>query len=251
MPRTSQLVRFPGGSGHVLEARWERPEGSPRAQALLAHCFGCTKTLKSISWISRRLAERGVAVLRFDFTGLGGSRGDFSRTNLSTQIADIRAAGRFLEGENARTDLLIGHSLGGIAMVLAARQFPGIQGIITIASASDLSHLRTIIERYPPSPTDGSRVLSIGGHRRIVRPAFLEDLDRHDVMGAVENLKTPRLVIHSRSDELVEFSHAERLKSAAGSNGSLLALEEVDHLLTDRVTAQSVADRIVGWVENL
>jgi len=172
----------------------------------------------------------------------------------SLEIARVRDGGRLsltqalpslVAGRNVT---VIGHSLGGIAMILAAGDMPDILGLITIASAADLDHLRGIIEHYPPDPSDGSRKLTIGGHVRTVRPTFLEDLHRHDVLAAVGELQVPMLVVHSRSDELVDFSHAERLVQSAGSNGTLLALDGADHLLSDRATAKSVADQMAAWM---
>lgn len=208
MPRTSQRVQFPGHEGNLLAGIMELPEGSPRGFILFSHCFTCNKDLKAIVRISRTLADRGWGVLRYDFTGLGNSEGDFRQTNFTTNREDLRAAARYLANDYQRADFLIGHSFGGAASMSLANELD-VQGVITIASPSDTHHLATLLLRMDPNiETHGQGSVTIGGRTYTILRQMVKDFRSHDLRAMVDEMTKPLLAFHSPSDETVDFRHA-------------------------------------------
>ncbi|MCE5246573.1 alpha/beta hydrolase [bacterium] len=225
-------VRFPGGTGAWLVGKLERPDGPERATALFAHCFTCGKDLKSIVRLTRELAARGVASLRFDFSGVGESEGDFAETSFSTNVADILAAADFLRGRGLAPALLVGHSLGGTATLAAAGRVAEARLVATIAAVSRADHFReTLLRLAPELPTAGRAEIVLGGRRVALGPRLLDGLDQRRLDEEIAALGKPLLVFHSPQDETVPFAEAERIFALARPPKSFLCLDGADHLL--------------------
>ena len=255
-----ERVDFPGSRGARLAGRIETPEGEPAAYALLAHCFTCSKDLKSAGGISRELLARGIAVLRFDFTGLGDSGGDFADTNFSSNVEDLVAAAAFLRRERQAPALLVGHSLGGLAMLAAAPHIPEALAVATIGAPSDTGHLRAkLAARVPALGGAGDRAgggtageeafeLDLGGVRPVrIRRQLLDDLADDHLRGVLPALGKPLLLFHSPLDRVVGIEHAERLFLAARHPKSFVSLGDADHLLSDPRDAVQVGAVLAAW----
>lgn len=245
----SEKMRFPGALGGDLVARLERPDDEPRAYALFAHCFTCSKDLKAVSRISRGLIERGFGVLRFDFTGLGESSGEFAATNFSTNLQDLLAAVDFLRRQFRAPELLVGHSLGGAAVLAVASDVPEAKAVATIGAPSDTGHLReTLIAQAPELEQHDEAEVSLAGRRFRIRRQLLDDLDQERVLAAVRDLRGSLLVLHSPVDRVVDIEHARRIYEAAHHPKSFVSLDKADHLLLDDpADARYVADVLASW----
>jgi putative redox protein len=246
----NNLVRFPNPAGALLAGKLELPDaGEPVAFALFAHCFTCSKDIKSINWISRGLAERGVAVLRFDFTGLGESEGRFSETTFSSNIEDVLAAADFLSTRHAPPAILIGHSLGGTAMLAAAPRVPACRLVATLAAPADTRHIREMLMKsYPDILRHGESDVSFGGRTVRIRRAFLDDLASHDIERDLAGLGRALMVFHSPADKTLGFDHALRIFQAAREPRSLVTLEDADHLLVrQEEDSRYVVEVIAAW----
>lgn len=248
-PLDSTLVRFPGALGDDLAARVDRPEGEPRAWALFAHCFSCSKDLKVVPRISRALNERGVGVLRFDFTGLGESDGDFADTNFTSNLEDLLAAADYVRTELGPPRLLIGHSLGGAAVLATAARIEEAVAVATIGAPSDTGHLgRTILRSTPELKTRGEAEVTLGGRPFVVKRQLLDDLRGHNLEEAIGDLDRALLVFHSPVDEVVGIDHARRIYEAAKHPKSFVSLDDADHLLLrDEADARYVAEVLAAW----
>lgn len=240
MTRKSYRVRFPGGLGHELTGIIDRPENVGGCPTLvLSHCFTCNKDLKAIVRISRGLADHGIAVLRFDMTGLGGSEGDFSQTNFTTNMADLRSAIEFARGELGSVTALMGHSFGGAASLAVASDCEFIRAVSTLAAPSDSQHLAEILLRMNPAiDSHGQGIVSIGGREWTIPQKMLEDFRSHDMPAMLAKLRMPVMLMHSPVDETVSFDHALRImmlitnsQADSPSSVSLVSLDQADHLL--------------------
>ena len=245
----SERVTFPGALGHQLAARLDRPETEPRACALFAHCFTCSKDLKATARISRALVERGIAVLRFDFTGLGESEGDFADTNFSSNLEDLLAAVEFMRQSHQAPRLLIGHSLGGAAVLATAARVPESVAVATLGAPSDTRHLGEGILRSAPEleAADEAEVV-LGGRPFRVRRQLIDDLQEQSVLSAVRKLGKPLLILHSPVDDVVDIDHARQIYQAAKHPKSFVSLDHADHLLLkDPADARYVAEVLAAW----
>ena len=245
----SERVTFPGAFGHQLAARLDRSEEAPRACALFAHCFTCSKDLKATARISRALVERGIAVLRFDFTGLGESEGEFADTNFSSNLEDLLAAVEYMRANYAAPKLLIGHSLGGAAVLATAARVPEAVAVATLGAPSDTRHLGEGILRSAPEleAAEEAEVMLAGRPFR-VRRQLLDDLREQSVLTAVRKLGKPLLILHSPIDDVVDIDHARRIYQAAKHPKSFVSLDGVDHLLLkDPADARYVAEVLAAW----
>lgn len=247
----SEHLRFPGAHGHELAARLESPVTTPTAYALFAHCFTCSKDLKAAGWISRALVQRGIAVLRFDFTGIGESEGEFSGTDFSSNVEDLVAAADFLRREREAPSLLIGHSLGGCAVLPAAHKIPEVRAIATISAPSDTEHLRnTLVRLAPELEARGEAEIDLGGGRPFrIRRELLDDLTEDHLQEVVGTLRRALLILHSPVDNTVGIKHAQRLYLMAKHPKSFVSLETADHLLTVERDARYAGDVIAVWAE--
>jgi len=242
-------IVFENRHGQRLAARLDLPRGEPLAWALFAHCFTCSKDFPAAGRISRRLAASGLAVLRFDFTGLGSSEGDFANTNFSSNVDDLVAAAAHLREHHAAPSLLIGHSLGGAAALVAARRIDEVRAVCTIAAPSEPQHVRGLItDGLDAIEAGGVATVDIAGRPFRIQKQFLDDLDRHNLGEELGALRKALLVFHSPVDATVGIDHARRIYEAARGARSFVSLEDADHLLRDPRDARYVAEVLAAWV---
>jgi alpha/beta superfamily hydrolase len=245
---TSERVEFPGSQGAPLAARWDLPETEPHAHALFAHCFTCGKDVVAASRVARALTDRGIAVLRFDFTGLGRSGGDFSNTHFSSNIADLRHAADYLRAHGAAPSILIGHSLGGAAVLAATHLVPEARAVATIGAPADPQHVVGLFDEHRMTiEDDGEAEVSLAGRSFRIRRALLDDLAAQPQAARIASLGTALLVLHSPIDELVGVDNARRIFDAARHPKSFVALDGADHLLTNPDDAEFVAAVLAAW----
>ena len=245
----SEKVHFDNGRGDLLAAYLDSPENAaPIGYALFTHCFTCHKNYKYVRNISRELTQHGLAVLRFDFTGLGESGGDFATTNFTTNIADIRAAVDYLGRNHSPPELLLGHSLGGTAILAAAPEIPSRKAIVTINAPYEPAHLFhhfADLEREVASR--GYSETTIGGQRYRITSQLLTDLPRHDLRSAIQGLGCALLVMHAPQDDTVAVANASRIFEAARHPKSFVSLDGFDHLLSGAGDSEYVAGVIAAW----
>lgn len=245
-----ERFQFTGSEGHQLAAALDTPDGAIRAYALFAHCFTCGKDVLAAKRIAVALAAKGIAVLRFDFTGLGSSEGDFANSTFSSNVADlVRAADHLRETRSAPT-ILIGHSLGGAAILAAAGQIPDAKAVVTIAAPSDPAHVTGLFrDRIEDIRKHGQVEVTLAGRPFQIKREFLDDIAEHGLTTHVANLRKALLVMHSPTDDTVSIDNATRIFVAAKHPKSFVSLADADHLLTDRRDASYVADVIAAWAE--
>ncbi len=242
-------VQFEGHDGHTLDARLEMPDGTPRGYVLFAHCFSCSKDILAATRLARRLVTHGLAVLRFDFTGLGKSEGDFSNTNFSSNVDDLVAAANWMISEYGRCDLMIGHSLGGAASIVAASRLPAIKAVATLGAPADADHvLKQMSPKLDEIETEGHARVQLQGREFTIRRQFVEDVRASKVLEAASALKRPLMILHSPIDEVVGIDNATELFIAAKHPKSFVSLDHADHLLSDTSDSQFAADTIAAWV---
>src|SRR4051812_34773502 len=244
----TERFQFTGEGGHQLAASLDLPEREPLAYALFAHCFTCGKDVLAARRIAVALAARGIAVLRFDFTGLGSSEGDFANSTFSSNIADlVRAAGYLRENRKAPS-ILIGHSLGGAAIIAAASQIPESKAVASIAAPSDPSHVTGLFrDRIADIRKDGEVEVSLAGRPFHIKREFLDDIAEHNLMAQVSKLQKALLIMHSPTDDTVGIDNATRIFVAARHPKSFVSLAGADHLLSDRRDSAYAADVIAAW----
>ncbi len=244
----SEKVEFKGSLGETLAARLERPAGPALGYALFAHCFSCSKDIHAAQRISRRLTEHGFAVLRFDFTGLGASEGDFANTNFTSNVQDLVKAAEWLSEEHEAPSLLVGHSLGGAAVIAAAPQIKSVKAVATLCAPADADHVREqFIDRVDEIEEKGEAEVHLAGRPFRIRKQFLEDIEGKALDEIVGSMKAALLVAHSPLDETVAISNATRLFVGAMHPKSFLSLDHADHLLTKEADAFHAADVIGAW----
>lgn len=247
----SRRIEFDGSLGAKLSARLELPEGGmpPRAHALFAHCFTCSKDTPAAVKISRALAAKGIATLRFDFTGLGGSGGDFASTNFSSNIADLVQAARWLRDNGGEGPaLLIGHSLGGAAVLAAAAQIPESVGVVTLGAPFDADHVEhTFMGHVPEIEREGEATAELGGRTFTIRRQFLDDLRSQRQDERIASLRRALLVLHAPGDRVVGIDNAARIYMAAKHPKSFISLDDADHFLSRTKDADYAAEVIAAW----
>ena len=248
--QTVRRITFPGASGHDLAARLDLPPGPPKAYALFAHCFTCGKDLRSATAIASNLTKAGFAVLRFDFTGLGGSEGEFENTNFTSNVDDLIAAAAWLRDEYRAPQLLVGHSLGGAAVVVAAGRLPEVRAVATIGAPSDSGHVnRLFVDSADEIERRGSADVELAGRRFTITKQLVDDLRSGRVTEAASSIKLPLLVLHSPIDNIVGVDHAGALFGAARHPRSFVSLDGADHLLSRRTDAVYAAQTIATFAE--
>lgn len=246
----TQKAEFLGGQGEKLAAALELPSGPPRAFALFAHCFSCSKDIKAAREIARALRSCGYAVLRFDFTGLGASEGDFANTNFSSNVEDLISAADYLRRDFSAPALLIGHSLGGAAAIVAAGQIPEVKGVVTIGAPAEAAHVvQHIGEKRSEIEEKGAATVTLAGRPFTIKKQFLEDLEQDRVGVAAATLDKPYLIMHAPLDQTVGVENATKLFIAAKHPKSFVSLDTADHLLSNAEDAQYAAQVIAAWAE--
>lgn len=250
MTAPARRVRFQGGAGEELAARLDLPAGPPRAFALFAHCFTCSADLGALRRLASGLTERGIGVLRFDFTGLGSSDGEFANTDFTSNVDDLVAASDWLREHHRAPQLLVGHSLGGAAVVVAARRLPEVRAVVTIGAPSDTEHLMHLFEASLDEIAAAGRAeVDVGGRRFTIGSRLVDDLRRHTVTDCAAELGSALLVMHSPVDEVVGVEHAGRLYGAATHPKSFVGLDGADHLLGRPADAAFAASVIAAWAD--
>ena len=245
-----ERFQFTGEGGHQLAAALNLPEHEPRAYALFAHCFTCGKDVLAATRISAALAANGIAVLRFDFTGLGSSEGDFANSTFSSNVADLVRAADHLRETRKAPALLIGHSLGGAAILAAAGQIPDAKAVVTIAAPSDPAHVTGLFkDRIEDIRKVGEVEVSLAGRPFHIKREFLDDIAEHGLTAHVANLHKALLVMHSPTDDTVGIDNATRIFIAARHPKSFVSLDDADHLLSQRRDSAYVADVVAAWAE--
>jgi len=252
-PATKTLkASFPGWNEHKLDARMVMPEGTPKAFAIFCHCFTCTKDTITTFRISRALAQRGYAVLRFDFTGLGASDGVFSQTNFSSNVSDVNAAINYLRQHYEAPTLLLGHSLGGTAVLEAAMHADEVLAVVTVASPSQpdhvlhhFGHTLTLLEQGSPASID------VAGQHYDIGPQLIDDLRKYDMEQRLAALDKPVLIFNVTDDALVSEDNAQELQQWISGETKLVTLENSDHLLSNKQDTEFVADEVMKWFKKI
>ena len=242
-------VTFPGSAGDELSARLDLPAHDPRAYALFAHCFTCSKDLAAATRISRGLVAEGFGVLRFDFTGLGASGGEFANTTFSSNVEDLVRAAAMLRDRYQPPALLVGHSLGGAAVLVAARRIPEAGAVATIGAPFDPAHIRHLFPGEALAQLDRGEEIDVvlAGRTFRVRSSLLDDANAQNLGHALAELRRPLLVFHSPIDEIVGVDHARRIFDAARHPKSFVSLDGADHLLRRPEDAAYVATVLAAW----
>ena len=246
---TTEKFEFEGHDGAKLAARLDLPDGEPKALAVFAHCFTCGKDILAAKRIAGRLAALGIGVLRFDFTGLGHSEGEFANTDFTSNVLDLVAAARHL-GERYRgaPSLLIGHSLGGAAVLAAAEDIPSAKAVVTIGAPSDPEHvLENFHCRLDEIREKGRAEVRLAGRSFTITNNFLEDVETTKLRDKIGVLKRALLVLHAPLDEVVGIEHASEIFLAAKHPKSFVTLDDADHLLHRAEDAEYAAEVIAAW----
>ena len=247
----SKNITFKSSQGHMLSARMDLPDsGECRTAVLFAHCFTCSKNLNAVGHISRALADRGVGVFRFDFTGLGQSEGDFSDSRFSTDIDDLVAAAAFMEQEWKAPAILMGHSLGGAAVLQAAGRIASVKAVATIGSPCNPQNVqRHMSEQIDEIEEKGEATVTLAGRPFKIKKQFLDDLREQVMDDIIRNLGKALLIFHSPVDKTVGIDNAAHIYKLARHPKSFVSLDDADHLLTDDKDATYVGNVTAVWAE--
>lgn len=244
----TKQITFKGSQGDELSAKIDMPGGDYSSCALFAHCFTCSKNLRAVGNIARALNKKGIAVFRFDFTGLGDSGGNFEDTNFSSNVDDLLAAEEYMKREMSAPEILIGHSLGGAAVIQAASKIESSKAVVTIGSPSDPAHVRKHFEsKEEDIIRDGLAVVKLAGRPFRIKKQFLDDLEKSKMDKYVEELGKALLVMHAPLDETVGIDNAAHLYSMAKHPKSFISLHGSDHLLSDETYSLYAGSVIAEW----
>jgi uncharacterized OsmC-like protein/fermentation-respiration switch protein FrsA (DUF1100 family) len=244
----TERFQFMGSEGQQLAAALDTPEGQVRAYALFAHCFTCGKDVLAAKRIAVALAAKGIAVMRFDFTGLGSSEGDFANSTFACNVADLVRAADHLRETRKSPSILIGHSLGGAAILAAAGKIPGAKAVVTIAAPCDPAHVTGLFaDRVEEIHKAGKAEVSLAGRPFTIKREFLDDIAEHSLMAHISGLRKALLVMHSPTDDTVGIENATRIFVAAKHPKSFVSLAGADHLLSDRRDSTYAADVVAAW----
>ena len=246
-----EKITFENSSGETLVARLDMPvDGNMQACALFAHCFTCSKNLRAVGHISNALTERGIGVLRFDFTGLGESGGDFANTNFSSNVDDLLAAAEFLKNNYQAPEILIGHSLGGAAVLQAAGKLDYVSAVATIGAPYDPAHVKHLLEdSIEEIERKGVASVNLAGRSFTIKKQFLDDLERIGVEQTIRSLDRALIVFHSPLDRTVGIGNAAKIFEAAKHPKSFVSLDKADHLLTDEEDSHYVGVVLAAWAK--
>ncbi len=244
----SQKITFTGAQGDELVGYIDLPEQQPRTLALFAHCFTCSKNLKPVKNISRTLVDNDIGVFRFDFTGLGESEGDFSDTNFSSNVEDLVAAASFMEADYAEPEILIGHSLGGAAVLQAASKIVGSKAVATIGAPCDPVHVKKNFgANLDEIENKGEATVTLAGRDFTIKKQFLDDLEAASMDSTIRNLKRALMIFHSPVDQVVGIDNAAHIYKLAHHPKSFVSLDDADHLLVNEEDSIYVAEVLASW----
>jgi putative redox protein len=245
-----EKIKFKNDLGQELAAIIEFPEEEPKSYALFAHCFTCNKNLTAIRNISKALNKCGIAVFSFDFTGLGESEGDFGNTNFSSNINDLISAATFLKTNYSAPEIIIGHSLGGAAVIFAANHIPSIKAVASIGAPSSPKHISHLLKSgIEEIKEKGEAVLEIGGREFKIQKQFLEDINEKNMEETLKALKLPLLVLHSPQDTTVGIDNAGQIYMAAWHPKSFISLDGASHMLSNKEDSIYAGKMIANWAE--
>ena len=245
----TERITFSGHSGHTLAARLDLPDGPHLATALFAHCFTCSKDIPAARRIAGRLASLGIAVLRFDFTGLGHSKGEFKNTTFTTNAQDLKAAAAALAQRGMAPSLLIGHSLGGAAVLRVADEIEGVKAVVTLGAPFDPGHVtHNFGDAIAEIEEKGSAAVHLGGRPIMIGRDFLHDVAAEKLVSHIQNMKSALLVMHAPLDDIVGVENATQIFVAAKHPKSFVTLDNADHLITRGEDAEYAAEVIAAWV---
>ncbi|WP_282049163.1 bifunctional alpha/beta hydrolase/OsmC family protein [Maribacter aquivivus] len=246
-----EKVTFTNLQGKQLAARLELPTNQEaHSYAIFAHCFTCNKNFSAVRNISRALVNKGIAVLRFDFTGLGDSEGDFEETNFSSNVSDLIQAAKFLEDNYKAPSLLVGHSLGGAAVIFAATQLESVLAVATVGAPSSPSHVQHLFKSSVAEiNATGKAKVNIGGRDFTINKDFIDDIESKPMESVLKNMRKPFLVIHSPQDAIVGIENAKELYGYAHHPKSFVSIDRADHLLMNSADSTYVGNVIFGWAE--
>ncbi|GGL86406.1 osmotically inducible protein C [Pseudooceanicola nanhaiensis] len=245
----TQRISFEGHDGSTLAARLDMPDGPRLATALFAHCFTCGKDIAAARRISQRLASMGIAVLRFDFTGLGHSDGEFANTTFTSNVEDLVRAARHLADTGHAPELLIGHSLGGAAILKAAGQIASAKAVVAIAAPFDPAHVEhNFADALDEIARRGEAVVTLGQRPFTIRRQFVEDIEATSLGPAIRELRRALLILHAPRDESVGIENAARIFTAARHPKSFVTLDDSDHLVSRADDAEYAAEVIAAWL---
>jgi putative redox protein len=243
-----EKIKFKNNQGQNLAALLELPNEKPLGYAIFAHCFTCNKNLIAVRNIGRALTSKGIAVFRFDFTGLGESEGEFEDTNFTSNVDDLIAAADYLKTNYEAPSILIGHSLGGAAVLFATHQIPSIKAVITIGAPSNPSHVSHLFENSISEINEkGVAKLSIGGRPFKIKEQFLNDIKSQKIENATASLNVPILIFHSPIDTTVGIDNASKIYKSAKHPKSFISIDKADHLLSNRDDSEFVGFMIAAW----
>ena len=246
----THAITFTNADGHELSARLDMPAFPPQSYAIFAHCFTCSKNLNAVRHISRALTQHGTAVLRFDFTGLGDSEGDFASTNFSSNVEDLLAAAAYLEEHHESPGLLVGHSLGGAAVLLASLRIKSVQAVATLAAPAHPDHLqRLFTQDLETIQREGKADINLGGRPFAITQQLIDDLQQAHEKHDYERIEQPLLILHSPSDQTVSIDNAADLYRQSCHPKSFIALDGADHLLSTEADAVYAGTMIGTWAQ--
>jgi len=244
----SKNIKFNGSLGDILSARLDIAEGDSNKYALFAHCFTCSKNLKAVGHVTKSLAERGISTLRFDFTGLGQSDGEFANTNFSSNVEDLLAAADYLKAEYKSPSLIIGHSLGGAAVLHAAHKLDSVKAVATIGAPSDPTHVKeNFAMKLDEIEETGEAEVTLAGRPFKIKKQFLDDLEAAGREDKISTLNRALLIMHAPTDKIVDIDNAAKLYSGAKHPKSFVSLYHADHLLTDPEFSRYAGNLIAQW----
>lgn len=248
---SSKKIKFSNSTGHQLAAIIELPDAAEASGfAIFAHCFTCNKNLTAVKNIGRALTDNGIAVLRFDFTGLGESEGDFEDTNFSSNIEDLLYAANFLEYEYKAPAILIGHSLGGAAVIAASGRIKSVKAVATIGAPSSPGHVAHLFSSgLQDINTNGLAEVSIGGRSFTIKKQFLDDIEENRINKAVHEMRKPILILHSPQDKIVGIENAAQIYQSAMHPKSFISLDGADHLLSNNKDSIYAGKMIATWAK--
>lgn len=245
----SSKIEFKGSQGDTLSARYDEPENTPvKACMIFAHCFTCSKNLKVVGNITKTVAQRGIATLRFDFTGLGESDGEFANTNFTSNIEDLIAAYEYMQENHSAPTILTGHSLGGAAVLQAAHHMDSVKAVAVIGAPSDPEHVKKNFSlSIDQIEAEGEADVTLAGRTFKIRKQFLDDLEAHTMENYIRTLKRSLIIFHSPIDNTVGIDNAGEIFKAAKHPKSFISLDDADHLLTDDKDSTYTGEVLASW----
>ncbi len=242
-------IKFENSSGSSLSALIDFPvAGKPKAFVLFAHCFTCSKNLKTVENISRALTQYDMAVFRFDFTGLGQSEGEFSKTNFSSNLDDLKKAYEFLESEYEAPRIMVGHSLGGVAVLHVSGSLEKVEAVVTIGAPSTPAHVRGLFKGSKDQiEKEGKAEVDIGGRTFVIEKQFIDDIEKNDNKSMIKGLKKPLLIMHAPQDNIVGVENAAEIYNSAMHPKSFISLDGADHLMSKTADSLYAGSMIAPW----